>query len=133
MAQRFKPAFSGEVPTLGHAVIDWMTDYLATLTQIQSLIDGGMSEGEVQNLFPELDFSGTMEQIAAIQQFLKDRDTVLPGLATMFGESLPEEILKITTDLDMTGAQSRWDAFSSDPGAITEASSAEYRSSSSPK
>ena len=30
MAQRFKPAFPGEVPTLGHAVIDWMTDYLAT-------------------------------------------------------------------------------------------------------
>ena len=30
MAQRFKPAFPGEVPTLGHGVIGWMTDMLAT-------------------------------------------------------------------------------------------------------
>ena len=30
MAQRFKPAFPGEVPTLGHGVMDWMTDMLAT-------------------------------------------------------------------------------------------------------
>ncbi|MEG0985819.1 MAG: phage tail tape measure protein [Clostridia bacterium] len=96
-----------------------MTEYLATLTQIQSLIDGGMTEGEVQQMLPALDFSGTMEQIAAIQQFLKDRDTVLPGLATMFGESLPEEILKITTDLDMTGAQARWNEFAANPGVIT--------------
>ena len=27
--QRFKPAYPGEFPTLGHDVLDWMTDYLA--------------------------------------------------------------------------------------------------------
>ena len=37
----------------------------------------------------------------------------------MFGEALPEEVLKIATDLDMTGAQARWDEFAQNPGAIT--------------
>ena len=37
----------------------------------------------------------------------------------MFNESLPEEVLKIATDLDMTGAQARWNEFASNPGAIT--------------
>lgn len=37
----------------------------------------------------------------------------------MFGEALPEEVLKIATDLDMTGAQARWDEFARNPGAIT--------------
>ena len=37
----------------------------------------------------------------------------------MFGEALPEEVLTIATDLDMTGAQERWDTFAEDPGAIT--------------
>lgn len=37
----------------------------------------------------------------------------------MFGEALPEEALKIATDLDMTGAQARWDEFAANPGAIT--------------
>ena len=27
--KRFKPAYPGEFPTLGHDVLDWMTDYLA--------------------------------------------------------------------------------------------------------
>ena len=43
----------------------------------------------------------------------------LPGLAEMFGDALPEEVLTIATDLDMTGAQERWDTFAADPGAIT--------------
>ena len=43
----------------------------------------------------------------------------LPGLTEMFGEALPEEVLTIATDLDMTGAQERWDTFAADPGAIT--------------
>ena len=31
----------------------------------------------------------------------------------------PEEVLKIATDLDMTGAQARWNEFAANPGAIT--------------
>ncbi len=96
-----------------------VTEYIALLTQVQSLLDSGMSEDEVSTLFPELDFSGALEQIAAIQSFLGGRETLLPGMASMFGEALPEEVLKIATDLDMTGAQARWDEFALNPGAIT--------------
>lgn len=86
---------------------------------IQSLLDSGMSEDEVQALFPEIDFSTALEQIASIQAFLNNREIELPGLTAMFGEALPEELLTIATDLDMTGAQSRWDEFAANPGAIT--------------
>lgn len=96
-----------------------LTEYIAMLTQIQSLLDSGMSESEVQALFPEIDFSTALEQIAAIQTFLNDRDIELPGLSAMFSEALPEEVLTIATDLDMTGAQARWDEFAANPGAIT--------------
>lgn len=34
-------------------------------------------------------------------------------------EALPDEVLKIATDLDMTGAQARWNEFAQNPGAIT--------------
>lgn len=96
-----------------------LTEYIALLTQIQSLMDSGMSQAEVQNLFPEIDFSQALVQIASIQEFLKGRKNLLPGLSSMFGEALPEEVLKIATDLDMTGAQARWDEFAQNPGAIT--------------
>ncbi|MBQ8202084.1 MAG: hypothetical protein IJZ74_10010, partial [Clostridia bacterium] len=39
--------------------------------------------------------------------------------ASMFSEAIPEEALKIATDLDMTGAQARWDEFAANPGVIT--------------
>ena len=96
-----------------------MTEYLAMLTQIQSLLDSGLSESEIQAMFPEIDFTTALEQIAAIQTFLNSREVELPGLAEMFGDALPEEVLTIATDLDMTGAQERWDTFAADPGAIT--------------
>jgi len=70
-------------------------------------------------MFPEIDFSTAIDQIAAIQQFLQGRSTELPGLYSMFGEALPDEVLTIATDLDMRGAQARWDEFASNPGAIT--------------
>ena len=51
--------------------------------------------------------------------FLTDRKNLLPGLESMFSEAIPDEVLKIATDLDMTGAQARWDEFAQNPGAIT--------------
>ena len=95
------------------------TEYIALLMQVESLLDSGMTEAEVQSLFPELDFSGAMDQIAAIQTFLTDRKNLLPGLESMFSEAIPDAVLKIATDLDMTGAQARWDEFAQNPGAIT--------------
>ena len=96
-----------------------LTEYLGLLTQIQSLLDGGMSEEEVQAMFPDIDVSGLMDQFAGIADYIDLIKTDLPGLYSMFNESLPEEVLKIATDLDMTGAQARWNEFASNPGAIT--------------
>ncbi|MEA5013439.1 MAG: phage tail tape measure protein [Candidatus Limiplasma sp.] len=96
-----------------------LAEYLGILTQIQSLLDSGMTEAEVHALFPEIDVSGQMEQIAALAQFVEDHKGTLSGLSGIFSEAVPEEMLKISTDLDMTGAQARWDEFAADPGAIT--------------
>ena len=98
-----------------------LTEYVSLLTQIQSLLDSGMSEEEVQAMFPDIDFTSALDQLAAIQQFLKDNkwDTNLTSLNEMFGEAVGDEVLKITTDLDMTGAKARWEEWASNPGAIT--------------
>ncbi len=115
-----KPALLEDLNAIAAAMDEGaMTEYLAMLTQIQSLLDSGLSESEIQAMFPEIDFTTALEQIAAIQTFLSNREVELPGLAEMFGDALPEEVLTIATDLDMTGAQERWDTFAADPGAIT--------------
>lgn len=115
-----KPALLEDLSAIAAAMDEGaMTEYLAMLTQIQSLLDSGLSESEIQAMFPEIDFTTALEQIAAIQTFLNNREVELPGLSEMFGDALPEEVLTIATDLDMTGAQERWDTFAADPGAIT--------------
>ena len=98
-----------------------LTEYVGLLTQIQSLLDSGMTETEVQELFPDIDFSSALEQLAAIQTYLNDNkwDTNLTSLKEMFGEAVGEEVLKIATDLDITGAMERWQEWASNPGAIT--------------
>ena len=96
-----------------------LTEYLGVLTQIQSLMDAGMTEEEIQRLFPDIDVSEQMQQIASLTQFVKDHKDTLEGLNGIFTGAVPEEVLKVTTDLDMTGAQSRWDEFAQNPGAIT--------------
>ena len=115
-----KPALLADLNELTAAMDEGaMTEYIAMLTQIQSLLDQGMSEEEIQAMFPEIDFTTALDQIASIQTFLNNRELELPGLTEMFGEALPEEVLTIATDLDMTGAQERWNTFAEDPGAIT--------------
>ena len=98
-----------------------IVEYIGLLTQVQSLMDSGMSKGEVETLFPDLDFSTALDQLASLQQYLNVNswDTNLSSLQSMFGEALPDEVVKIATDLDMTGAQARWDEFAANPGAIT--------------
>lgn len=98
-----------------------LTEYVALLTQIQSLMDSGMSEAEVQAMFPDIDFTGALDQLAAIQAYLNSNswDPNLTSLNEMFGEAVGEEVLKIATDLDMTGAQARWTEWAANPGAIT--------------
>lgn len=100
---------------------DSLVEYIGLLTQIQSLLDSGMSEAEIQAMFPEIDFSTALDQLAAIQQYLNENswDPNLSSIQDMFGEALPDEMITLTTDLDMTGAQARWDEFAANPGAIT--------------
>ena len=115
-----KPALLADLQALSAGMDEGaLTEYLSLMTQIQSLLDGGMSEAEVQALFPDIDFSTQLDQFAGIVSYLDLIKTDLPGLYSMFGEALPEEVLKIATDLDMTGAQARWDEFAQNPGAIT--------------
>lgn len=98
-----------------------LVEYIGLLTQIQTLLDSGMSEAEIQAKFPEIDFSTALDQLAAIQQYLNVNswDSNLSSISTMFGEALPDEMLTLTTDLDMRGAQARWDEFAANPGVIT--------------
>lgn len=96
-----------------------LTEYAGVLTQISELLTSGMSMDEVQALFPDIDVSTALEQLASIQQFTSQYSSSLEGLASMFGEGLSEEVLRIATELDMTGAQANWDEFAANPGAIT--------------
>lgn len=98
-----------------------LVEYVGILTQIQSLMDSGMSETDIQALFPDIDFSSALDQLAALQQYLNINswDTNLDSLREMFGGALSDEMITFTTDLDMTGAQARWDEFAANPGAIT--------------
>ena len=115
-----KPAILEDLADLSSEMDEGaLTEYLGLLTQIQSLMDSGMSEEEVQSMFPEIDVSGLMDQFAGVADYIDLIKTDLPGLYSMFNESLPEEVLKIATDLDMTGAQARWNEFAANPGAIT--------------
>lgn len=115
-----KPALLADLQALSSSMDEGgLAEYLSLMTQIQSLLDSGMSESEVQALFPDIDFSTQLDQFAGIVSYLNLIKTDLPGLYSMFGEALPEEVLKIATDLDMTGAQARWDEFARNPGAIT--------------
>ena len=115
-----KPAILTELQNLSSKMDEGaMAEYLSLMTQIQSLLDSGMSEAEVQALFPDVDFSAQLDQFAGIVSYLDLIKTDLPGLFSLLGEALPDEVLKIATDLDMTGAQARWDEFAANPGAIT--------------
>lgn len=96
-----------------------LTEYMGLLTQIQALMDAGMTEAEIQALFPDIDVTEQMGQIASLTQFVKDHKDTLTGLSDIFTDAVPEEVFKITTDLDMTGAQARWDEFATNPGVIT--------------
>lgn len=98
-----------------------IAEYYAQLTQLQSLMDQGLGTDEIKDL-TGFDVSGLedafgrLEQIKGVLDSL-DTDANLESLRSMFGKSLGEEVLKIATDLDMTGAQARWREFANNPGS----------------
>ena len=115
-----KPALLADLNEIAASMDeDALVEYIGLLTQIQSLLDSGVTEDEITTMFPEIDVTGAMAQLASVQDYLDTHQLELPGLASMFSEAIPEEALKIATDLDMTGAQARWNEFAANPGAIT--------------
>lgn len=98
---------------------DDLVSYIGLLQQVQSLLDGGMSEAEVQAMFPEFDFSQNLDELAALADFASQRSGELEGLSKILNEMIPEEMQKLAVDLDLTLAQQRWAEFASNPGVIT--------------
>lgn len=101
----------------GHGRKSTVWRYIALLTQVQSLLDSGMSESEINTLFPN-GFPGALEQMRGDPVRLGGRENAVAGISVHVWQSAAE-VLKIATDLDMTGARARWDEFASNPGAIT--------------
>ncbi|MBQ3761080.1 MAG: phage tail tape measure protein, partial [Clostridia bacterium] len=98
-----------------------IAEFYGLVTQIQSLRDQGLSYDEISTLTGvDVSFLETaytqLEQINTLLQGM-NTDKNLDPLRTMFGDALSEEVLKIATDLDMTGAKEAWAAFAADPGA----------------
>ena len=114
----FLPKFNQLTASMNEGAL---AEYIGLLTQIQSLMDSGLNQAEVEAMFPDIDFSSALDQLAAIQAYLNNNkwDTNLTSLNEMFGDAIGEEVLKVATDLDMTGAQNRWNEWAANPGAIT--------------
>jgi TP901 family phage tail tape measure protein len=98
---------------------DDILSYIGMLQQVQSLLDGGMSEGEVQAMFPELDFSKNLDELAALADFASQRSGELEGLSKILNDIIPEEMQTLSIDLDLEPAKARWAEFATNPGAIT--------------
>ena len=98
-----------------------ITEFYGLVTQIQSLRDQGLGYDEISSLTGvDVSFLKTaytqLEQINTLLQGM-NTDKNLEPLRSMFSDALTEEVLKIATDLDMTGAKEAWAAFAADPGA----------------
>ena len=100
---------------------DKITEYYTLMTQVQSLISQGLSAQELSEQL-NIDPAGLedafylLEQIGA-QLSTMDTDKVLVPLKSMFGDSLPEELITVSTSLNLDGARADWEAFAKDPGA----------------
>lgn len=127
-------SFGGSADELSkiNAIFDGMsesdlTEFIALLEQVRSLQEGGMSDTDISETLG-LDASqvqmltAAFDQLAGIQEKLQQYDTTkeLDSLRSMFGEQLAEEVIKIATDLDLTGAKAAWSEFAEDPGAVVK-------------
>lgn len=97
-----------------------LTEYLALISQIKEAAgEGGLTPEETAAMFPEVPIESILGNYATIGEFLSAHKGELVPLDDMFNGAIPEEIKKITAELDMTTVEAQWTAFSSDPGAIT--------------
>ena len=103
-----------------------LTEYMTLLTQVASQVallkSSGMSDAEIQALFPDVDIANITQMLdlyAEIGQHLSDFKNIadIQPLNEMVNGAISEEVLKIATDLNLDGAKAAWEAFAANPGA----------------
>jgi TP901 family phage tail tape measure protein len=103
-----------------------LTEYMTLLTQVASQVallkSSGMSDAEIQALFPDVDIANITQMLdlyAEIGQYLSDFKNIadIQPLNEMYNGAISEEVLKIATDLNLDGAKAAWEAFAANPGA----------------
>ena len=101
---------------------DKITEYYGVMTQIAELESSGMNLetiGEKLGMTPEdvMQIRDSFNQLQFIRDSLGSftNDEMLQPLRDIFGD-LGDEVVKIATDLDMTGATAAWKEWAQNPG-----------------
>lgn len=99
---------------------DRITEYYTLMTQVQSLLSQGLGMDELSeqlNIDPaQLRTAYDMLKQIGTQLAGMDTDKVLEPLRSMFGGSLAEEMITVSTSLNLDGARADWEEFAKDPG-----------------
>lgn len=99
---------------------DRITEYYTLMTQVQSLLSQGLGMDELSeqlNIDPmQLQTAYDMLKQIGTQLAGMDTDKVLEPLRSMFGGSLAEELITVSTSLNLDGARADWEEFAKNPG-----------------
>lgn len=99
---------------------DRIAEYYTLMTQVQSLLSQGLGMDELSeqlNIDPaQLETAYDMLKQIGTQLAGMDTDKVLEPLRSMFGSSLAEELITVSTSLNLDGARADWEEFAKDPG-----------------
>ena len=99
---------------------DRIAEYYTLMTQVQSLLSQGLGMDELSeqlNIDPtQLETAYDMLRQIGTQLAGMDTDKVLEPLRSMFGGSLAEELITVSTSLNLDGARADWEEFAKDPG-----------------
>lgn len=99
---------------------DRIAEYYTLMTQVQSLLSQGLGMDELSeqlNIDPaQLQTAYDMLKQIGTQLAGMDTDKVLEPLRSMFGGSLAEELITVSTSLNLDGARADWEEFAKDPG-----------------
>ena len=99
---------------------DRIAEYYTLMTQMQSLLSQGLGMDELSeqlNIDPaQLETAYDMLRQIGAQLAGMDTDKVLEPLRSMFGGSLAEEMITVSTSLNLDGARADWEEFAKNPG-----------------
>lgn len=99
---------------------DRIAEYYTLMTQVQSLLSQGLGMDELSeqlNIDPaQLQTAYDMLRQIGTQLAGMDTDKVLEPLRSMFGGSLAEELITVSTSLNLDGARADWEEFAKNPG-----------------